>query len=121
MDRRIFLKIKLKSLACEARIIRREEARLRDRCMKEQAPNPRPFTFARGEMEAHRRYVVGKEARHTLLAYSFIRGRAFHEVEQKSKTPPDWEKVWRMVDRYGGQGVRPEYLSKWYTEAQSVA
>ena len=89
MDRRIFLKIKLKSLACEACIIRREEAKLRGQCKREQGELNRPWTYRRGEMEAHRRYIVGKEARHTLLAYCFIRGRAYRDVEQKSKTEPD--------------------------------
>ena len=120
MDRRIFLKIKLKSLACEARIIRREEAQLKGQCIKEQVEVVRPFTFTRGEMEAHRRYVVGKEARHTLLAYSFIRGRAYQDVEQKAKTPPDWKKVRQMVERYGSF-TQAGGLDAWHAEPLAVA
>lgn len=83
-DRRLYLKIKLKSLAAEARIIRHEERK--------------GFLYA--ELRDHRIMVVRKEARHTLLAYGFLRGRTRAQIET-SKKPVDWAKVESMVKKYG--------------------
>lgn len=85
-DRRLFLKIKLKSLAAEAKIIRKEEKK--------------ELGF-RVELRDHRIFPVRREARHTLLAYSFLRGRPYREVENKCLRPPDWVKVEAMVRKYG--------------------
>ncbi len=101
MDRRILLKIKLKSLVAESRIIRREERRHKGEDNR----------FIRGEMEAHRNHVVGKEARLTLLAYSFIRGREYRQVEAKAETEPDWKKVLAMVERYGDYDARKGFAA----------
>src|SRR4051812_32700481 len=81
-DHRAFLRIKLKSLAAESRIIRKEERR-----NKRLAPL----------LVQHRRDVVRAAARNTLLAYSFLRGRYYGDVEHLAKVPPNWKEVERMV------------------------
>jgi hypothetical protein len=88
-DKRAFLRIKLKSLAAEAKIIRLEEAR-----------NKR----LRYELSAHRRGVVRTAARNTLLAYAFLKGRTYKSVEPNAHTPPNWKEVERMVRQYGVAG-----------------
>lgn len=96
-DRRVFLKIKLKSLADEARIIRAEERKSR--------PDHRisSINSILDELRCHRIAVVRREARATNLAYAFIRGRKYKAVESKfhQGNTPDWSKVEAMVRKYG--------------------
>lgn len=83
------LKVKIKSLAAEARIIRLEERR----CGKDDA--------ARCSLHEHRVGIVRTEQRLSLLAYAFIRGRSLSSVEPKSSTPPDWNRVGKLVEKFG--------------------
>jgi len=87
-DRRKMLKVKLKSLAAESRIIRMEELRTRG-------------GYLRDELCVHRRTIVRSESRHTGLAYGFIRGRTYAQLESTAKTAPDWKRVERMIRQYG--------------------
>lgn len=91
----IFLKIKLKSLAAEARIIRAQELKTK-----------RPYDALRESLHHHRIEVVRRECRATHLAYSLIRGRAYLDVERAGSSAPDWKRVTEMVKKYGsGQDV----------------
>jgi hypothetical protein len=94
-DHRVYLKVKIKSLAAEAKIIRTEERR-----------NKR----ARAGLAEHRKHTVRDEARHTLLAYGFIRGRRYTEIEPKCHHYPSWDLIWRMVKKYGVQWDEDEDL-----------
>ena len=84
---KIYLKVKIKSLADEAKIIRREERQAilrRDR--KEELGN---YTKANQEHEVfeglreHRMGIVRSEARAAQLAYGFIKGKKYAEIEPK--------------------------------------
>lgn len=94
-DRREMLKVKLKSLAEEARIIRKEERK---------AP-----PSIQNELYAHRIHVVRKAARATHIAYGIIRGRAWQDMEANAKPQeklyswdlPFFEDVQKMVRKYG--------------------
>jgi len=88
MDERVYLKVKIKSLGEEARIIRKETRKARSLSIKE-------------GLYRHRIDVVRPEARFTHLAYGFIRGRLFKQIENKSKVAPDWRRVRKMVEKYG--------------------
>lgn len=88
MDERIYLKVKIKSLAVEAKIIRNEEKRCKSSSLRE-------------GLYRHRIDVVRKEARHTLLAYGFLRGLSYKDMEPNAKVAPDWNKVRKMVEKYG--------------------
>jgi hypothetical protein len=101
MDQRVYLKIKIKSLAEETRIIRKEE--------KKKGP------FREG-LYLHRIGVVRTEARATLLAYNFIRGVPYNATEPNTTQPfYNIDKVKAMVKRYGKM---PESLksSEWTME-----
>lgn len=87
-DRRLFLKVKIKSLVAESRIIRQEERR--QNC---------PYT--RTDLLEHRRGVVRFHSRINNLAYGFIRGRSYRQMERSTHTSPDWNKVWGLVKRFG--------------------
>lgn len=92
VDRREMLRIKLKSLAEETRIIRTEEKRT--------------FGALRDEMHAHRILVVRKHARATHIAYALIKGRTMAQIEGNAYFPPDWEAVDKMLKKYGEQGKK---------------
>lgn len=88
MDERAYLKVKIKSLAEEARIIRKETKRAKS------------VTIKNG-LALHRKGIVRTEARHTCLAYGFLRGRDYRQMEPIAYVEPNWTKVRRMVQKYG--------------------
>ena len=89
-DQRIQLKIKIKSLAAEAQIIRKEERKLHG--------------MDKWGLQNHRKTVVRNEARRSLIAYQHIRGRDpachFHS-DEAIRRGIDWPHVERMVRKYG--------------------
>lgn len=92
IDRREMLKVKLKSLAVEAKIIRHEERKTHG--------------ALRDELYRHRIDVVRFESRHTHLAYGLIRGKKLEQIEpqwasDKKPRPFDQDKVNAMVKKYG--------------------
>lgn len=92
LDRREMLRVKVKSLAAEAAIIRREERRTREKL--------------REELALHRRTVVREAARNAHVAYGLVKGRAYEQMEGNAKSIPDWDEVTRMVKKYGAINCR---------------
>ncbi len=84
-----YLKIKLLSLAAEARIIRREEQRW-----------PGEHHVRTGPHE-HRILDVRREARSALLAYGFLRHRAYRTIEPKCHRAPGWKRTQQLVEVLG--------------------
>ncbi len=82
------LKVKVKTLAAEAKIIRHAE---------------RQATSAdrRCALAEHRRTVVRSEARSSLLAYGYLRGRAYRSMELTCHTEPLWDAVVKIIQRFG--------------------
>lgn len=127
MDRRVQLKIKIKSLAAEARIIRLEELRGKAIPLPEEHLRPpdkedggthpwrtqrrpgRRYHFpasVRHNLYLHRISVVRPEARLSGLAYGFIRGKTYDQIEtvgvdRRQPNQTDWGKVLRMVEEFG--------------------
>lgn len=111
----VYLKIKIKSLADEARIIRKEEEKFKQR---------RALYWARGEdaykqadkifwsLRDHRKSPVGTESRAALIAYGYLRGRTFQQLETPPKkkgkawTMPQWNRVIDLVCKYGTEKDR---------------
>lgn len=96
-DRRLMLKIKLKSLAEESKIIRALERKT-------------PGGQLRNELALHRRGAVRWEAHRTHLAYAIVRGKDVGTVQggmtmQILQTLPDWKAIEAMVKRYGAKNV----------------
>lgn len=89
MDKRRHLKVKIKNLAEEARIIRSEERKVHG--------------MEKWELQHHRRTVVRDEARRSLVAYAIIRGKdpSVHESNDLYKRAGDEGPVKRMVEKYG--------------------
>jgi hypothetical protein len=102
-DKRRLLKIKLKSLAAEARIIRKEELRTTGEL--------------REQMYLHRVKDLRKEARATHLAYGFIRGKERSAIENKMLPLNSFDltvlngRIQAMVAKYGNRS--PDELKGW--------
>lgn len=86
-DRREMLRVKVKSLAEEARMIRREELRSNG--------------VLRDELHIHRVGIVRAESRTAGLAYGFVRGRKLEQMEPKSFTQPNWKRIKELCKKYG--------------------
>lgn len=99
------LKIKLKHLAEEARIIRKEEWRLKA---------AREYRVL-NNIHAHRIHVVRPESRATHLAYGFLRGQPLSLMEAHPLTEPSWDRVESMALKYGTQSKTDlkETLKRW--------
>lgn len=98
-DRREFLKIKLKSLMAEARMIK--------------AARSKTFGRLAWEMNDHRTGVLRRAARATHLAYGLIRGRTHEQMEPGASGRELPMKIVvevdRMVRKYGPRLARVEY------------
>jgi hypothetical protein len=87
IDRREMLRIKLKSLAEEARIIRREERKTTG--------------YLREALYLHRINDVRRAARDAHIAYGLIKGRTIEQMEPSRKSEPNWDAVEKMLKKYG--------------------
>ena len=106
--RRVYLKIKIKSLAAEASIIRREEKRW---------PGP---SATRTGLHLHRVFEVRHEARAALLAYAFLRGRTYRAVEKSAHESPDWKRIETIAIKYADtQSLLKENFAAWRKAAES--
>ena len=110
------LKIKIKTLAAEASIIRHAtlKAKKRVRWAKDQMEGAATLQAIkeRNSLIDHRRLVVRPEARHSLLAYGFMRGTPYKAMERTCHEGPDWIRVATLVTRFGG-GNSSNELQVW--------
>lgn len=95
------LRIKIKSLAVEARIIAHEERRVLRRLTRQGSPERQAAILASyASLREHRRAVVGPTARVSLLAYGFLRGKPYTKLEPSNSREPDWNDVWKVAERF---------------------
>jgi exonuclease I len=115
------LKIKMLSLGAEARVIRIQEQRLRNRIRKNRA---KQFTktvdrdeSAWASIREHRLKVVRPEARASLLAYGFLRGREYLQMEPKTYTKLDPDRILTLAKKFGSkeQQINMPTLKAWLT------
>lgn len=93
----IELKIKLKSLAEEARIIRREELSIKNGKFSYRSNQRRESIYL------HRTTHIRPIARATHIAYGLIKGLEYHQIEQRNYSNPNWKSVKAMVRKYGSK------------------
>lgn len=109
------LKVKVKSLAEEARIIRREE--------RLALQGRKPDYVLHTELRLHRVRDVRREQRVSLLAYAFLRGKALSACEPSPAGRRtgwqciDWNRVLQLALKFGPV-TPPE--SKAQTEARKL-
>jgi DNA-binding HxlR family transcriptional regulator len=136
-----YLKVKIKTLTAEARIIRGEEYKAKKRRTWASVRQGREeqARIAYEEfwgLRDHRTGVVRKEARSSLLAYGYIRGRKYLEVETISKSfqnlerysletikglvreqvEPYLPRMVKMVSKYGALEVSIQDILAWATD-----
>lgn len=87
-----YIKVKILSLAAEAKIIRKQEQKARKHGNRS----------LRVGLADHRRGIVRHEARHAQLAYGFLRGTPYKQMEAKCHPGcgPDFKKVRSSIERY---------------------
>lgn len=120
------LKIKIKSLAEESRIIRADERKhlyAAREAEKANRPTYQQDRDAYGRLRLHRVFDVRIEQRATLIAYGYLRGIAYRQIEQTPhwlKPPycragPDWAKITAMIVKYqgGDKKIVFERLKAW--------
>ena len=101
---RIFLQVKIYSLAEEARYIRRKEAEQKKR----------GNTELLNRLHQHRIHHIRPETRAAHLAYGFLRGRSYDQIEGKAKRKPNWKTVERLIKKYGeGTGKEQQAFEAW--------
>ncbi len=101
--RLVKLKIKIKSLAEEARIIKLEERKL-----KEQGRHDDINT-----LHKHRTYDVRNAARETLIVYGYIRGLPYASIEKNPVKPPNVLVIRNMLKKHGTMEERNGF-SAWF-------
>jgi hypothetical protein len=137
MDRRVALKVKIKSLTAEARIISQMSAKFRskikglrgwiakvenkegemDGLIKERQGWIADLETQWCSITCHRDSDIAEESRASLLAYSCIRDRTRGERTQK---PISTKKVEAMLVRFGGLDPEPakKRLADWLAKTE---
>lgn len=115
----VFLRVKIKSLAAEARIIRREEANW--------PHGRRELGGIWSQLNGHRRFDVRSEARSAQLAYGLLRGRPYVVMEAKCWDHPDLARIAYLVGKYGAGRNLPtdkaqllEWVTDWVTNGRTL-
>lgn len=113
------LRVKVKSLAEESKIIRREAAKIKVRHHEDGNPMIDDLVEKNGLLE-HRVNDVRKEARDAQLAYALLRGRTYGEVEEKYYEQPRWENILRIAKKFGGNNSEIDRnFSAFYCEGRT--
>ena len=103
-DDRAYLRVKIKSLAEESKIIKREEYRFKK--------NDR----VRNGLHNHRICNVRNESRAALIAYGYIRGKKFKEIEKNSGKIPYIisVRVHDLIKKYADKDTKASVSLKGY-------
>lgn len=102
--KRVYLKIKIKSLAAEATIIRAEERRW---------PGETPQRIG---LHQHRVVEVRGECRAAGLAYGFLRGRSYAAMEVKSHDTPPLARAKVIAEKFSDESaqVTKQRWAEWF-------
>lgn len=92
------LRVNVKSLAAEAKIIRKEAMRA--------------SAMYGNELNLHRRGRLREEARYSQLALCFLRGRKYRQVEHANSKPVDSLRLAKKLSGFTGKPTGPE-LTEW--------
>ncbi len=90
------LRVNVKSLVCESRIIRKEIKRILKTSDGTDAKARTAST-----LERHRKVVVRDETRHALLAMGFVKGTPYRRIEQATRegNEPNAERIANKLKR----------------------
>jgi len=117
------LKIKEKSLALEARIIRREEQKAKKSARwhraRQEEEKAKEFEGTRKTLYEHRIDVVRFECRATNLARAYIKGTPYRNVERTTRASALMQgfmvkRVQRLVNKYHNTAITPSQIHMWF-------
>lgn len=96
------LKVKIKSLAAEAAIIRKEERKALQsgRWANANRQNDDEHFNLFDRLRRHRVGRVRSAARSAQLAYAFLSGRPYRTVEKVGSREPSWKNVERVIHAF---------------------
>ncbi|WP_438980286.1 hypothetical protein [Polynucleobacter sp.] len=127
-----YLKIKLNHLAAEARINKKEKHKWmrkaaigRQRAWEKEMENPTKATMA-DLIHNHRMIAIRPEARDSNLAYGFLRGRSYAQIEAKRFTDPNWSNIKANIKRfhapqYGSTSGIDKRFEEWKAAAPAIS
>lgn len=122
MEHTTKLKVNIKSLAAEAKIIRREESKLKKRLEGPLDASLRSkMCVTLMKLREHRKGPLRQETRVSQLAYAFLRGLPYSAVEAKVRDTEDWNylllyrKIADKLNRHAPYGVKysKEQIKDW--------
>ena len=73
-------------------------------------------------MREHRIHVVRVAARNTLLAYGYLRGKKYCQLEQTTRTQLHLmgvREITKMVQKYGMPSVSEQDIKNWLAESHT--
>lgn len=109
-----YLRIKVISLAYEAKAIRKDEnyylAKARRRAAVQKSGDQAKEVY--WGLRRHRIIDVRREARVSCLAYGYLRGRAYKQLEAKCYEQPDWTRVADIVRRFGDLNLKADQIKE---------
>ncbi len=131
-----YLKMKIGGLAAEAKIIKREEQKWKllgkpvvVTVGKKGSPSSRSHVQSfsmkrfpgtdhplRLSLHEHRIAKVRPEIRAALLAYGFLRGRTYLQIENNTKSRPPWTLVIKNIKQFGVFMTSDQLIEKGYTD-----
>ncbi|RLA42423.1 MAG: hypothetical protein DRR06_14485 [Gammaproteobacteria bacterium] len=110
----LYLKVRIKHLAEEAKIIRFERNRLKAR-QRKLGNDDRRAALMEG-LDNHHKTVVRQSARASHLAYAFMRGKSYLSTECSARNPvPDLilQRALKTLKKYHSFGTRIDDLYAW--------
>lgn len=100
-ERLIHLRIKIKSLAAEATIIRNEARKVKG--------------MVKWGLNNHRTETLRNYARHNLLAYGLLKKIPYSTIEQKCEKVPNFKMILEIAKRFGASDAD---AIAWLSEAK---
>lgn len=120
----IYLKTKIMSLAAESRIIRNLEKSCKRNAVKARKKHKEEdinyFEKQRVGLYFHRINDVRSESRSSNVAYSFLKGKKYGQIEKFAYTSPDWKRIEQLVSKYSesDRRVSLQQFAEWKDEAE---
>lgn len=121
----IFLKVKVSTLAAEARIIRNLERSRQKQFIKAKergVVQHGAHDDKTRSLYLHRVQLLRPTIRANHLAYGFLRGREYGQMEQFAYTEPNWKEIEKVVTRFASGDERDvqQSLAEWLEAAKKV-
>jgi len=114
------LQVKVWNLAQEAHYIRSKEKKWKDRARaaRAKAKDPKFSEDNFWSMRNHR-MELRVESRCSQLAYGFLRGRKYHQMEDVAYSAPDWSRIENIAKRFSQDDPRLviQSFAEWKDEA----